>query len=122
MEEAVRLVPAGRCSATEAARAGERAAEEVGSGARSRDRSDEGDRCKKMVGVPARREQVAHAMRRGLSQRRSCTLLGVARSALGYRSSKTSKDGPVLARMAALGAQYPRFGYRRIRILLEREG
>ena len=75
-----------------------------------------------MVGVPARREQVAYARRRRLSQRRSCTLLGVARSALGYRSVKAEKDGPVLARMAALGAQYPRFGYRRIRIFLEREG
>jgi putative transposase len=59
-----------------------------------------------MVGVPARREQVAYARRRGLSQRRSCTLLGVARSALGYRSVKAAKDG---------------FGYRRIRIFLERE-
>ena len=29
-----------------------------------------------MVGVPARREQVAYARRRGLSQRRSCTLIG----------------------------------------------
>ena len=28
----------------------------------------------------------------------------------------------MLARMAALGAQYPRFGYRRIRIFLDREG
>ena len=61
-------------------------------------------------------------MRRGLSQRRSCTLLGVARSALGYRSAKAEKDAPVLTRMAALAAQYPRYGYRRIRIFLEREG
>jgi putative transposase len=75
-----------------------------------------------MVGVPARRQAVAHAVRRGLSQRRSCTLLGVARSALGYRSVKAEKDAPVLSRMAALGAQYPRFGYRRIRIFLDREG
>jgi putative transposase len=75
-----------------------------------------------MVGVPARRQAVAHAVRRGLSQRRSCTLLGVARSALGFRSAKAVKDAPVVARMAALGAQYPRFGYRRIRIFLEREG
>jgi putative transposase len=35
---------------------------------------------------------------------------------------KAEKDGPALACMAALGAQYPRFGYRRIRIFLEREG
>ncbi len=75
-----------------------------------------------MVGVPVRREQVAYARRRGLSQRRSCTLLTVARSALGYRSAKTDQDAPVLARMVALSAQYPRYGYRRIRIFLGRDG
>jgi putative transposase len=75
-----------------------------------------------MVGVPVRREQVAYARRRGLSQRRACTLMKVARSALGYRSRKAARDGPVLARMAALSAQYPRYGYRRIRIFLGRDG
>jgi putative transposase len=75
-----------------------------------------------MVSVPARREQVAYAMRRGLSQRRSCTLLGVSRSALGYCSVKTTKDEPVLVRMAELGRRYPRSGYRSIRIYLDREG
>ena len=49
-----------------------------------------------MVSVPARREQVAYAMRRGLSRRRSCTLLGVARLALDYRSVKAVKDVPAL--------------------------
>ena len=75
-----------------------------------------------MVSVPVRREQVAHATRRGLSQRRSCTLMKVARSAIGYRSAKAVRDGPVLARMAVLSAQYPRYGYRRIRIFLCRDG
>jgi putative transposase len=75
-----------------------------------------------MVSVPVRREQVAYARRRGLSQRRSCTLLTVARSALGYRSATAVRDAPVLARMAALSAQYPRYGYRRIRIFLGRDG
>jgi putative transposase len=75
-----------------------------------------------MVGVPARREQVAYARRRGLSQRRSCTLMRVARSALGYRSAKAVRDGPVLARMATLSKQYPRYGYRRIRIFVGRDG
>ena len=74
-----------------------------------------------MVSVPVRREQVAYATRRGLSQRRSCTLMKVARSTLGYRSAKAVRDGPVLARMAVLSAQYPRYGYRRIRIFLSRE-
>jgi len=46
----------------------------------------------------------------------------VARSALGYRSIKATKDAPVLVRMAALSAQYPRYGYRRIRVFLGRDG
>ena len=75
-----------------------------------------------MVSVPVRCEQVAYATRRGLSQRRSCTLMKVARSTLGYRSAKAVRDGPVLARMAVLSAQYPRYGYRRILIFLGRDG
>ena len=75
-----------------------------------------------MVSVPARRSQVAYAAGKGLSQRRACTLIGVGRSALRYRSTKAEADAPVLARMTALAAQYPRYGYRRIAIFLEREG
>ena len=75
-----------------------------------------------MVSVPARREQVAFAEKRGLSQRRACTLIKVARSALRYRSVKAEKDAPVLACMRELSAQYPRYGYRRIRIFLGRDG
>ena len=66
--------------------------------------------------------QVAYATGKGLSQRRACTLLGVGRSALHYRSTKLAKDAPVLARMAELSAQYPRYGYRRIAIFLGRDG
>jgi len=75
-----------------------------------------------MMSVPARREQVAFAAKRGLSQRRACTLIKVARSALRYRSRLVAKDAPVVARMAELSAQYPRYGYRRIRIFLGRDG
>src|SRR6266436_10121953 len=75
-----------------------------------------------MVSVPARREQVAFAEKRGLSPRRACTLIKVARSALRYRLRKAAKDAPVLACMRELSAQYPRYGYRRIRIFLGREG
>lgn len=53
---------------------------------------------------------------------RACTLLGVGRSALHYRSVKAATDAPLLQRMAELLAQYPRYGYRRITIFLEREG
>jgi putative transposase len=75
-----------------------------------------------MVSVPARRSQVAFATGRGLSQRRACTLVKVGRSALRYRSCKAERDAPVLARMSELAAQYPRYGYRRIRIFLGRDG
>ena len=50
---------------------------------------------------------MAYATGRGLSQRRACTLMGVARSALAYRPVTMAKDAPVVARMAELSAQYP---------------
>lgn len=33
-----------------------------------------------------------------------------------------AKDAPVIKALSALSAQYPRYGYRRIRILLRRQG
>jgi hypothetical protein len=74
------------------------------------------------VSVPARRRQVACGRERGLSVRRACTLFSVARSALRYQSRKTVKDAGVIERMQELSAQYPRYGYRRIRIFLGRDG
>ena len=74
-----------------------------------------------MVSVPARRQQVAYSRERGLSARRACTLFSVARSALEYRSRKGAKDAPVVTRMKELSAQYPRYGYRRIRIFIARD-
>jgi putative transposase len=74
------------------------------------------------VSVPARRLQVEYATGKGLSQRRACTLLGVSRSALSYQRVRPAKDASVLARMAELSAQYPRYGYRRIAIFLARDG
>ena len=72
--------------------------------------------------MPARRRQVAYGRERGLSARRACTLFRVARSALGYASRKAAADAAVIERMRALSAQYPRYGYRRIRIFLGRDG
>lgn len=69
-----------------------------------------------------RRRQVAYATSRGLSGRRACALLQVSRSTLGYRSRLAAKDEPIVTRMRALAAQYPRYGYRRIQIFLAREG
>lgn len=75
-----------------------------------------------MVSALVRRQQVEYARKRGLSSRRACALLSVARSTLGYRSRRADKDGVVVRRMCELAAQYPRYGYRRIRIFLGRDG
>jgi putative transposase len=75
-----------------------------------------------MVSAQARRQQVGYARERGLSLRRACALLSVARSAVGYVSKLIAKDAPVVAAMRELGAIYPRFGYRRIAVFLERRG
>jgi putative transposase len=75
-----------------------------------------------MVSAPARRRQVAFAGARGLSKRRACALFRTARSGLRYQSKRDVRDAPVVARMRALSEQYPRYGYRFVRIFLEREG
>ena len=75
-----------------------------------------------MVSPQARREQVRLVRERGVSQRRACGLLGVPRSTLSYQLRLPAKDAPTLAAMRRLSAQYPRYGARRIRIFLRREG
>jgi putative transposase len=75
-----------------------------------------------MVSAQARRRQVTYARQRGVSSRRACALLSVARSTLAYESRLAAKDAPVVAAMRELSAQYPRFGYRRIHVFLGRQG
>ncbi len=75
-----------------------------------------------MVGPQAKREQVAFLRQGGLSQRRACGLIGVARSTLTYELRQPTKDAPALEAMRRLSSQYPRYGYRRLRIFLGREG
>jgi putative transposase len=75
-----------------------------------------------VVSPQARREQVEFACERGLSERRACGLLGIARATLRYELRLPAKDAPVIADMRSLAAQYPRYGYRRIRIFLRRLG
>lgn len=75
-----------------------------------------------MVSAPVRRRQVEYVHRRGLSIRRACALLSVARSTLRYESRLAKRDAPVLETMRELAAQYPRYGYRRIQVFLGRRG
>jgi len=75
-----------------------------------------------MVSVAARKLQVAYACKRGISCRRACALLRVARSGLRYESKLQKRHAPAHACIRELATQYPRYGYRRIRILARREG
>lgn len=75
-----------------------------------------------MLSAHVRREQVAYVRQRGVSLRRACALLQVARSTMGYESVLAKRDVPVIAAMRELSAQYPRFGYRRIQVFLSRLG
>lgn len=75
-----------------------------------------------MVGAPVRRRQVAYIHERGVSIRRACALMSVARSTLGYQSRLVQRDAPAVAVMHELAAQYPRYGYRRIQVFLGRRG
>ena len=75
-----------------------------------------------MVSAPLRRSQVAYVHARGVSIRRACALMSVARSALRYESRLIKRDAPALTVMRELAAQYPRYGYRRIQVFLARRG
>ena len=57
-----------------------------------------------------------------ISQRRGCRLLGLSRSTLCYRSAKQETDKALQVRLAELAEERRRFGYRRLHILLRREG
>lgn len=75
-----------------------------------------------MVTPAARRSAVAHAREVfGLSERRACSIVGVARRVVRYRSRRPD-DAAIRARMRELAVQRRRFGYRRLGILLAREG
>ena len=56
-----------------------------------------------------------------MSQRRACQALDVDRSSVRYRRRRPD-DGPIRTRLREIAALRRRFGYRRLHILLRREG
>lgn len=58
---------------------------------------------------------------RGYSQRRACGLAGISPRVYRYRSTRPD-DAPIRARLRTLASERRRFGYRRLHILLKREG
>jgi putative transposase len=75
-----------------------------------------------MVTPAARREAVAHLrLAFEVSERRACSTLGADRTSIRYRSTR-SDDTAIRARLRELAVIRRRFGYRRLHILLRREG
>jgi putative transposase len=58
----------------------------------------------------------------GLSERRACRTLGQPRSTQRFSGTKTETDKPLVAKMHELARKNPRYGYRRVHVLLEDEG
>lgn len=75
-----------------------------------------------MVTPAARRRAVAHAIEVfAVSQRRACEVLDVDRSSVRYRARR-AEDAELRSRLRELAAERRRFGYRRLGVLLSREG
>jgi len=72
---------------------------------------------------PATKREIAGYLQtgHGLSQRRAASLVKSAPSVLRYQSKRQNCE-PVRTRLKALAQQRPRFGYRRLHVLLRREG
>ncbi|WP_183250558.1 IS3 family transposase [Bradyrhizobium sp. cir1] len=77
---------------------------------------------KKMVGPAAKRAAIAHLQAvMSLSERRACSIMGADRKMIRYRSSRPP-DAVLRGRLRDLANERRRFGYRRLFVLLRREG
>src|SRR5207249_2260211 len=83
----------------------------------------EGAAEKRLTTVAARRAAVAEARSRhaGISERHTCALVGCALSSQRYRSRRPPQAA-LRARLHALAVERVRWGYRRLHVLLRREG
>jgi putative transposase len=75
-----------------------------------------------MVGPAACREACNHLRAVfGMSERRACRVIGVDRASVRYRSRRPA-DEVLRDRLRGLAQERRRFGYRRLHVLLRREG
>lgn len=75
-----------------------------------------------MVTPDAKRAAVAHLCEaHEVSQRRACAALAVDRSSIRYASGR-GDDAELRAKIREIAAERRRFGYRRIHVLLKRQG
>ena len=76
------------------------------------------------MSVSAKRDAAQQVVEKGIcSMRRACRYLDLHRSSCQYRSKEApEKTQRLVRRVIWLSRKYPRYGYRRIRALLAREG
>ena len=76
------------------------------------------------MSASAKRQAVRRVVEEGVcSERRACRYLGLRRSSCQYRSQEAPEMiRKLVKRIVWLSRKYPRYGYRRIRALLLREG
>jgi putative transposase len=75
-----------------------------------------------VVTPAAKREAVADLVDAyGMSERRACKTIGCCRMTMRYRTTRAD-DASLRQRMKAIAQERRRFGYRRIHVLLKREG
>lgn len=71
-----------------------------------------------MVKPAQKRAAVRLMQSHKVSERRACGELGVSRSMMVYVPRQPDKDATLMEAVKAMSAKYPRFGYRRIAIML----
>jgi putative transposase len=75
------------------------------------------------VVTPAARREATTYLRQSfeMSERRACRVIGIDRASVRYRGVRPD-DGVLRERLKALAQERRRFGYRRLHVLLRREG
>nr|WP_155419566.1 IS3 family transposase [Ralstonia solanacearum] len=87
------------------------------------ERGAEGSTVSKVASPQAKREAVQILMtEHAMGVTRACGLVGISRSLFHYEPRRRVDDEALTGRMMAIAAQKRRYGYRRIHVLLQREG
>ena len=75
-----------------------------------------------MVTPVVKRDAVAHLqVQHGMSERRACAVIDADRTSIRY-CTRRADDGEIREKLRALAQERRRFGYRRLHILLRRDG
>jgi len=111
-----------RSGAVKAARGGKCANAAHHCPANAGNRCDESRVFKKRLRPSQRKEALRALQAEGLSQRQACALVKCPRKTVQYRLRTPPEDPQLRERLKAIAEHWPRFGYRRLMIMVRREG